>query len=146
MQIRPYRAEDWPAVCEIYDLAKPEELAGVVPPEAICPLDSDAGMKRLFGESSIWVADVNSRPVGFAGNRANLITWLFVHPGFRRGGIAGALLRQLLASLERTVALNVAASNVGARTLYEKFGFRVEREFVGNFQGAPCSVARLSLT
>jgi ribosomal protein S18 acetylase RimI-like enzyme len=44
------------------------------------------------------------------------------------------------------VALNVASNNTRARTLYEKFGFLVEREFMGNFQGMPCSVARLSLT
>ena len=146
MNVRPYRDEDWPVVCEVYDLSKPEELAGVVAPETICPLDSDPSMKKFFGESTIWVAELESRPVGFAGNRGSMITWLFVHPGFRRTGVASALLRQVLASIERPVALNVASSNARARTLYEKFGFLVEREFMGNFQGMPCSVAKLSLT
>lgn len=145
MDIRPYRDEDWPAVCGIYDLAKPEELSGVVAPELICPLDSDAGMKRLFGESKVWVAEIGSRAAGFAGSRGNLITWLFVHPASRRLGVASALLRQLLASLEGPVALNVASGNTPARTLYGQFGFRVEREFLGNFQGRPCSVAKLCL-
>jgi ribosomal protein S18 acetylase RimI-like enzyme len=145
MDIRPYREEDWQAVCEIYDLAKPEELAGVVAPELICPLDADAGMKRLFGESNVWVAQIGFQAAGFAGSRGNLVTWLFVHPGSRRLGVASALLRQLLASLERPVALNVASSNTPARALYGQFGFRVEREFLGNFQGTPCSVARLCL-
>jgi ribosomal protein S18 acetylase RimI-like enzyme len=145
MHVRPYRNEDWPAVCDIYDLAKPEELAGVVSQEVVCPLDSDTSMKKLFGDSKIWVAELAPQVVGFAGNRGNMITWLFVHPGSRRVGVASALLRQLLTSLERPVTLNVASSNTRARTLYEQFGFRVEREFMGSFQGTPCSVARLSL-
>jgi ribosomal protein S18 acetylase RimI-like enzyme len=145
MNIRPCRDEDWTAVCEIYDLAKPEELAGVVSQEVICPLDSDASMKRLFGESKIWVAELGSRVVGFTGNRGSLITWLFVHPGTRRVGVASALLQQLLASLERPVALHVASGNTRARSLYTQFGFRMEREFIGSFQGTPCSVVRLSL-
>ena len=145
MEIRPYRDEDWAVICEIYDLSKPDELAGVVAPETICPLDSDSSMKKLFSESEIWVAELSSRPVGFAGNRGNMISWLFVHPGFRRLGVASGLLRQLLACLQRPVALNVASSNTRARTLYGQFGFSVEREFTGSFQGTPCSVARLRL-
>ena len=145
MKLRPYRNEDWPAVCEIYDLAKPEELAGVVMPEAIVPLDADPSMRKLFGESTVTVAERNARLVGFAGNRGNFITWLFVHPLFRKAGVASALLHQLLPLLERPVVLNVASNNIPARNLYGRFGFQVEREFIGNFQGTPCAVARLRL-
>ena len=146
MKLRPYRNEDWPAVCEIYDLAKPEELAGVVMPEAIVPLDADAGMRKLFGESTVAVAELDAGLVGFAGNKGSFITWLFVHPLFRQAGVASALLQELLPLLERPVVLNVVSSNIPARNLYGRFGFQVEREFVGNFQGTPCSVARLRLT
>jgi len=145
MHIRPYRDDDWALVCEIYDLSKPDELAGVIAPETICPLDSDSDMKSHFSESKIWVAELESRPVGFAGSRGNMITWLFVHPGFRRRGVASGLLSQLLATLHRPVALNVASTNARARALYRQFGFRVEREFMGSFQGTPCPVAKLSL-
>ena len=145
MKLRPYRDEDWPAVCEIYDLAKPEELAGVVMLEAIPPLEADLSMRKLFAESVITVAELSATLVGFSGSRGSFITWLFVHPKFRKCGVAGALLRELLASLDRPVVLNVASSNVPARTLYGRFGFQVEREFVGNFHGTPCAVARLRL-
>ena len=145
MKLRPYRAQDWPVVCEIYDLAKPEELVGVVAPEAILPLDSDSSMRKLFAGSTVTVAELNSRVVGFAGSRSNFITWLFVHPGFRKTGVASALLNELLASLGWPVTLNVASGNVPARSLYGRFGFHVEREFVGMFQGTPCPVARLRL-
>jgi ribosomal protein S18 acetylase RimI-like enzyme len=145
MKVRPYRDEDWPAVCQVYDLAKPEELSGVVMPEAIPPLDSDSRMRKLFAESAITVAELSARLVGFAGSRGSFITWLFVHPEFRRAGVASALLRDLLTSLDRPVVLNVASSNIPARTLYGRFGFQVEREFLGDFQGTPCAVARLRL-
>jgi ribosomal protein S18 acetylase RimI-like enzyme len=145
MRLRPYRDEDWPAVCEVYDLAKPEELSGVVMPAAIPSLDSDSRMKKLFAESTITVAELSARLVGFAGSRGSFITWLFVHPEFRKAGVASALLRQLLISLDRPVVLNVASSNIPARTLYGRFGFQVEREFLGDFQGTPCAVARLRL-
>jgi len=90
----------------------------------------------LSGESAL---------VGFAGNRGSFITWLFVHPLFRKAGVASALLHELLPLLERPVVLNVASSNIPARNLYGRFGFHVEREFIGNFQGTPCPVARLRL-
>jgi ribosomal protein S18 acetylase RimI-like enzyme len=123
MKLRPYHDEDWPAVCEVYDLAKPEELSGVVMPGAIPPLDSDSRMRKLFAESTITVAELSARLVGFAGSRGSFITWLFVHPEFRRAGVASALLRDLLTSLDRPVVLNVASSNIPARTLYGRFGF-----------------------
>ena len=145
MKLRPYRDEDWPAVCEIYDLAKPDELAGVVVPETIVPLDADSSMRELFAESTVTVTELGTGLAGFAGNRGSFITWLFVHPLFRKAGVASALLSELLPSLERPVVLNVASGNMPARNLYAHFGFRIEREFIGNFQGTPCSVARLCL-
>jgi hypothetical protein len=45
MQIRPYRHSDWAAVREIYDLAKPGEMRGVVDASAIPPLEADPDMK-----------------------------------------------------------------------------------------------------
>ena len=145
MNTRIYREADWPYICEIYDLAKPDELAGVVAPEHIPPLETDAEMKRLFVASKIVVAEINAKPVGFVGSRGTFITWLFVLPAFRRSGVATALLHHVLAELERPIALNVATSNGAARLLYERLGFQVEREFMSDFQGTPCGVARLCL-
>ena len=143
VKLRPYQVEDWPTICEIYDLAKPDEMASVALPKAILPLESDGSMRKLFEESAIVVAEGSGRVAGFAGSRGSLITWLFVHPECRKIGVATALLRELLVSLERPVRLNVAAGNIPARNLYEQFGFQVEREFMGSFQGTPCSVAKL---
>lgn len=143
MQIRPYRDSDWPSVREIYDLAKPDELRGVVEASAIPPLEADPEMKLCFRESQILVMDESDRIVGFGGSRGTFITWLFVHPNHRRKGVAWALVRELLAQLDGTITLNVATTNEAACNLYKRMGFTVDREFVGNFNGLTCPVAKL---
>lgn len=55
-----------------------------------------------------------------------------------RFGQARRTSRDLLGRLEHPITLNVANANGTARALYERFGFGIEREFVGNFQGTPC--------
>ena len=143
MHLRAYCNDDWTAVCEIYNLSKPEELLGVVDAASILPLEADSEMQALFRGSQILVAEVSHRFAGFGGSRGSFITWLFVHPAFRRKGIATALVREMLARLHKPVTLNVMMSNTPARVLYERLGFSVEREFQGNFQGNPCNVAKL---
>lgn len=129
---------------EIYDLSKPDELRGVIDRAEILALEVDSNMKRLFFESQVTVADDGGRVVGFGGSRGSFITWLFVHPSFRRRGIASALVKRMLSELDRPVTLNVAITNIAAMSLYERLGFAVERKFVADFQGRPCSAARLT--
>jgi ribosomal protein S18 acetylase RimI-like enzyme len=143
MRMRSYRSEDWVAVCEIYNLSKPDELLGAVDPSSIPRLEADPDMQALFRGSEILVVEDTGHVAGFGGSRGSFITWLFVHPAFRRRGIATALIRNMLARLKAPVTLNVMASNIPARALYESVGFSVEREFQGTFQGNPCSVAKL---
>lgn len=143
MRIRPYVHNDWAAVCQIYNLAKPDELLGAVDPNAILRLEADSDMQALFRGSDVFVAEDSARVVGFGGNRGSFITWLFVHPSFRRNGIATSLVRFMLGRLAEPVTLNVMSGNVSARALYERIGFKVEREFQGHFQGNPCNVAKL---
>ena len=143
MHIRPYRDTDWAAVRDIYDLAKPDEMRGVVDVTAIPRLEVDPDMMALFRGSEIAVAERSERIAGFGGSRGNFITWLFVHPEYRRQGVAQALVRALLAQLSGTVTLNVATTNVPAYNLYKRLGFTVEREFIGQFNGHACPVAKL---
>jgi ribosomal protein S18 acetylase RimI-like enzyme len=143
MQIRPYRDADWDSVREIYDVSKPDEMRGVVDASTIPPLASDASMLALFGDSHIIVMGNASDVMGFAGTRANSITWLFVHPRHRRKGVARALVLELIARIGGTITLNVAKSNEAAYNLYTHLGFTVEREFIGQFHGYSCPAARL---
>jgi len=143
MHLRAYRSDDWTAVCAIYNLSKPEELLGVVDRGSIIPLEADSDMQMLFRGSQILVAEDLDRIAGFGGHRGSFITWLFVHPEFRRRGVATALIREMLVWLQRPITLNVMAGNIPARALYERIGFSIEREFQGHFQGRLCSVAKL---
>jgi len=143
LRIRKYEPHDWDSVCAIYDVAKPDELRGSGDLRAIRPLREDEPMQALFRDSAVLVCEVGSRVVGFAGNKGNYISWLFVHPEFRRRGVAARLLRQVLLPLKGPVELNVAKNNQPAQALYEKAGFKLAEEFVGQWNGYECRVARL---
>jgi GNAT superfamily N-acetyltransferase len=71
-------------------------------------------MKALFRDSRIVVMEEAGRIVGFAGIRQSFITWLFVHPNWRRKGVATALIRKLLSEVEGPVTLNVVKSTAAA--------------------------------
>jgi ribosomal protein S18 acetylase RimI-like enzyme len=57
--------------------------------------------------------------------------------------LAQALIREVLAWLEGTITLNVATTNVAAQNLYKRIGFTVEGEFMRQFNGHACPVAKL---
>lgn len=143
VHLRHYNGSDWQAVCAIYNRSKPDELLGIVDAASILPLEVDMDMQALFRGSNVIVAESEHQVAGFGGSRGSFITWLFVHPEFRRKGIATALVREMLGRLPQPVTLNVVASNTPARALYERIGFAVDREFVGSFQGNACAVVKL---
>ena len=81
--------------------------------------------------SRVWVAEADGKVAGM------IVAWLLVdeahiatiatHPDFRRQGIAHALLRYALDSMEREGAtyavLEVRAGNMSAQEMYRKLGF-----------------------
>ena len=78
------------------------------------------------------VAENAGEPVAFVSSRHSgsyaEVTEVSVHPGYRRRGLAGELLRRNLTKLRDTgvtqVRLHTNGEDVaGARSLYEKFGF-----------------------
>lgn len=140
--IREYEPDDWGSICAIYDIAKPDELRGSADLRAIRPLSDDETMQALFRDSRVLVCEADGCVVGFAGKKGNYTSWLFVHPDFRRRGVAARLLREVLRRLRGTVALNVAKNNHTARALYENNGFLLDKEFAGQWNGYECQVAR----
>lgn len=142
-RIRKYAPQDWDAVCAIYDIAKPDELRGSGDLRAIRRLREDEAMQALFRDSGVLVGEVHDQVVGFAGTKGNYVSWLFVNPDFRRKGLGTLLLREAMAPLHGAVELNVAKNNQPARALYEGVGFKVVKEFVGEWNSYECHVARL---
>lgn len=143
IMIREYCSNDWEAVREIYDLAKPDEMRGVVPTDLVIPLNSNPAMLALFEESKILVFEREGAVAGFGGYRNQTITYLFVHPEQRRKGVASQLVVAILNVLGGEAKLNVAKKNVSAYHLYSRLGFVTETEFEGQYNGYPCEVARM---
>jgi ribosomal protein S18 acetylase RimI-like enzyme len=143
MIIRDYEPSDWGAVCKIYDLAKPDELRGLVEVASIPRLEDDPPMLALFRVSSVIVADDEGCLTGFAGCKGSYIGWLFVHPAHRRKGVATALIRTLIERASGELTLNVAYGNEAARAVYERLGFAVAQDFAGEYNGQPIRVLKL---
>jgi ribosomal protein S18 acetylase RimI-like enzyme len=95
------------------------------------------------GESSVFVATCDERPVGFAQlypifssvtlSRVFLLNDLYVEPSARRTGVASRLLDAVeahAASLDATrVTLFVARENVTAQALYRRRGWSEDTQF-----------------
>jgi len=76
-----------------------------------------------------WVAISEDRTAGYLVSRTlcegeSEILDLAVAPEFRRKGIARGLLQKLLTVSNRSIFLEVRASNLAARNLYKGFGFQ----------------------
>lgn len=62
------------------------------------------------------------------------ITFLFVHPDWRRAGIGKFMLYHLIQTCSgKDIVLHVSANNP-AVILYQKFGFKVEERVVGFYE------------
>lgn len=95
MTIRRYSETDWPAIVDIYDLSKNYEFMGIGSELEIVPLAQDDAMLKTFRESTIYVFDDGSIK-GFIGIKGLLISYLFVHPNYRRLRIASKLIEHIL--------------------------------------------------
>lgn len=79
-------------------------------------------------------AIIDGMVIGYAGMWKIIdeghITNIAVHPGYRRNHIASALLEKIIESCQNSsltaITLEVRESNLPARSLYEKYGFKVE--------------------
>ena len=145
MELRKFKKEDWNDVKNIYDLSKPDEMRGSVDLRAIVPLEKDEKNLILFKESQIIIVEENNKILGFGGHKGNYISWLFIHPNHRRKGVAQTILSHILSKLSGKITLNVGKHNEAAKSLYFKFGFKVEREFTGNFNGFKSEALTLCL-
>ena len=143
--IRKYKKTDWDMIKEIYDLSKPDEMRGIVNADDITPLSQDDQMIQYFNDSKIRVYEKEGNILGFIGIKADVVSWLFIHPKYRKKGIAKSLLKDLIATTKGTLRLNLIKSNQIAKNLYLSLGFKVYEEFIGNMYGKPMPAVRMQL-
>ncbi|RLI14113.1 hypothetical protein DRO41_06305 [Candidatus Bathyarchaeota archaeon] len=92
------------------------------------------GFSKIFGKErfKFFVAEVNSRVVGGTmvtkHGRIGYISTVMVHPAYRRKGIARRLMESALNYIHkrnmRRAVLHVVSTNVPAKNLYTKLGFK----------------------
>lgn len=140
--VRAFQAEDWPAICEIHDLARPDELRGSCDPRAFVPIAEDPEIEDLRACVK-HVAEVGEQIVGFVGIDGDYVAWLYVHPAYHGRGVGRRLLRAGLNLVKGRAWTIVLSGNVPAIRLYESEGFRETRRFHSDNAGYPCTCIRM---
>lgn len=136
MKIRKYQDRDFKIIAEIYSLSKLDELRFEVEQFELLPLKLDKRRYRETMESRIFVYD-DGGVLGYGAVFENEIRALFVRPGDRGKGVGKSLLTYLLSQADTPITLYIAASNIPAKSLYQKFGFSVTRAFEAEYNGKP---------
>jgi len=110
----------------------PEQVA------AWAPSDPDiSSWQRRLSNGGVFVADVQELIAGFVrAESTGLVDLLYVHPAYERRGIGKALLRTACTWAAENGAEQFAANvSLAAQPLFEKGGFRVEREQFVEYRG-----------
>ncbi|NYE59580.1 ribosomal protein S18 acetylase RimI-like enzyme [Duganella sp. 1224] len=141
--VRAYTAEDFAAVCRIYLEAKPDELRFETASFNITPLEQDQGLLAAFVQSDVMVYDADGIH-GFAAVFDGQLRALFVQRAARGRGVGQALLNAVLEKTPGEITLNVARSNHGAISFYEKNGFALSGETIRQYDGKEVAYVRMS--
>ena len=146
--IRTAAVGDAPGIAAIGRVAFPAVHDPIIGPEATASVvDKTYSIEALTacitscasaGDAQFLVADAGGLVVGYlhydcAGPQPELHR-IYVDPGRKRGGIGSALLAELHARLEpgSSYVLMVAEENTAARAFYERHGFVLTAEVIGN--------------
>lgn len=144
--IRPYRADDWKAVCAVHDRARPHELSGSVDPRAFRPMADVAKADRFFdSQTLVACAADDGGVVGFVSFAGSYLSWLYVDPAHHRRGVARKLLRAALAQIGPDAWTNARGGNDAAIRLYLGEGFRVVKSMESDCEGHASTCLRLAL-
>ena len=139
---REYKDEDWKAICQIHDRARPDELLGSCDPRGFIPIEQDKEVEDLKA-SRKFVACEGESVVGFVGTDDNYLAWLYVDPSYYGKGIGRELLRIGLREIGNNAWTIVLEGNHKAIKLYESEGFLEVERFNGENNGYPCTCLRL---
>ncbi len=136
--------------------AEPEDLARIVEIEGLCFPEETAFPAGMFAylirySETLVACDpggcVLGFIIGYTSGTGGAIYTLDVHPRYRRRGIASHLLRSLEEDLRslgaKSIRLEAAVKDEGARELYRKAGYR-ERQLARNYYGRGKHALRMS--
>ena len=134
MNVRPYRAGDWPRLCAVHDAARARELAAAGLSDAFLPLPVAAEREGLF-DYRILVAEVEGQVAGFVAYDAHELAWLYVDPALHRLGIGTALVAAAKDASPAGLALELLEGNTAALGFYRACGFTGSTMRAGRMPG-----------
>lgn len=134
MTIRQYKEDGLESLADLYTNTvrqvnirdyTPEQVAAWAPQ----PPDLTRWGKRIAG-LSLWVAESESRIIGFCGLGANgYIDFLYVDHRFQRQGVGRKLFGHVAVEARRKGARRLTANvSITARPFFESMGFKLVRE------------------
>jgi len=134
MKIRYYKASDKEKLISIYDSARKSELLLAGVPDGFISLANEETFGFLM-RSTVLVAEVSGRVVGFTAFEKDTLGWLYVSPVHSREGIGTLLVGKAIEEIKNTgvstLKINVLKGNAPALRLYTKLGFRQEKNATG---------------
>ena len=140
--IRCFQEADWPNICQIHDLARPDELNGSCDSRAFVPIEQDPEVEHLK-LCRKQVALMNDQVVGFVGIHEGYLGWLYVHPDYYGRGIGRKLLQTGLRLIDGKAWTIALAGNTRALKLYQSEGFSEVNRYESDNAGYPCTCLRL---
>ena len=140
--VRSYQPADWQSLCQIHNLARPDELVGSCDPRAFVPIENDKEIEHLKLCQKI-VAVSDARVAGFIGVDDGYIGGLYIHPDFYRQGIGRELLKEGLKLIKEKAWTIALAGNSPAVKLYQSEGFIEVNRYESDNAGYPCTCVRL---
>jgi putative acetyltransferase len=142
MNIRPLEKDDLPEIFEIYAQSKLDELRYEENDFELIHLEHDAKRWPKIKESDIYVCEDESI-LGFGAIFNSEIRALYVSPNARSQGVGKLLLEHLLSKSNGDTSLWVTSSNKPAMRLYEKHGFKSNKEFLTDYNGQDVLVNKM---
>ncbi len=139
---RSYQDQDWKAICQVHDRARPDELICSCDPRGFIPIEQDKEVEDLKW-SRKFVAIEDEKVVGFVGVDGDYLAWLYIDPDYYGQGIGRELLRIGVREIGEGAWTIVLAGNKKAIALYESEGFREISRFDGDNNGYPCTCLKM---
>lgn len=133
MPMRKWRPQDLDATIEIFCRAVHGLAAGDYTTEELeawAPQEADFGAwKQRMENSRGWIFEINGKPGGFITTDApGHIDLLYVHPDYKRMGVATALLELLVAdAVARGIGTLRTEASRTAKPFFEQAGFSLLR-------------------
>lgn len=126
--IREYRPQDFDAVTILWRVSREKSLPQFEREKGHFFFeDQDFFRNHILIENTVWVVEMDARPVAFLALKDDFIDRLYVHPDYQNRGIGKALLDHARQLSPDHLWLYTLQVNESARAFYEKNGFIAEK-------------------